>query len=86
MEERINSLKNELEISVKNSLHNKEKAISLNQSLDDARKNEVALKCKVSLTRLYAELSNRSSVPVCICGSKFLMNVTGIILLVGKLG
>lgn len=48
MEERIDSLKNELEIAVKNSLNHKEKALSFKQMLDDSRKSEVALKCKVS--------------------------------------
>lgn len=53
MEERIDSLKNELEIAVKNSLNDKEKALSFKQMLDDSRKSEVALKCKVSKRYTY---------------------------------
>lgn len=56
MEERIDSLKNELEIAVKNSLNHKEKALSFKQMLDDSRKSEVALKCKVSTRYTYDKL------------------------------
>lgn len=48
MDERNVSLKNELEIAVKNGLQQKEKALSLKKMLDDSRKNEVTLKYKVS--------------------------------------